>query len=677
MAVLMWIVSLGLVWENFANPPTNSSLGDTCSARNCDYGRWPYALQSSGSCVQRMQGIDCTDNDISNQNAASFDVCCDLCSQNSLCSAFTYRFGTCWFKSACPTTTNCDDCVAGITSVQPPAPGPGPAPPAPPPGPPFTEISGVQSTSDLKNLLSPIPGLTAGLISATEEVIQIDTSTRFQAILGFGGAFTEAAAINFASLSGSDQEEVLNAYFAPPEQGGHGYTVGRVHMDSCDFSVASYSFDDHAGDTSLSRFDMNVTHDQKDMLPMMRRALAKAPQGIKIFASPWSPPAWMKTNGKMTGSDYPGLRPEDQGSWALYFSKFFTAYSNSGVKLWGLTVQNEPAFAAPWEACAYNAAEERDFVRNHLGPIMRRDHPNAKIMVLDHNRDMVPEWTSTIFGDAAAAQYVDGLAVHWYDSHSPQMYANVEAAHNQYPNKFILPTEACNCPGVKLRDWDRAWSIATDILGDLNVWAVGWTDWNLIVDHEGGPNHLGNKCDANIVADPQQLLHSGSVIKQVSYYLMGHFTRYLRPGMVRVKSYSPSGLSVTAFQDPVTKRTAVVVMNGGSSAVNFALQDKLTGTSATGRTIPSHSIQTYVYTTKPGPAPGPGPSPAPTPAPGPATCNAGDAVYCPGSTTVMCAGNQCCQDGVTCPSADSSFKSCPQGKTEDCTGQGQGQVIVV
>jgi len=530
----------------------------------------------------------------------------------------------------------------------------------------------VQSTSDLSNLLSPI-GLSTGTAAASEEVIQIDTSTQFQAILGFGGAFTEAAAINFASLSPSDQEEVLNAYFASPEQGGHGYTVGRVHMDSCDFSVASYSFDEHAGDTSMEYFDMSVTHDQKAMLPMMRRALAKAPQGIKIFASPWSPPAWMKTNGAMTSSGHPGLKPEYKDAWALYFSKFFTAYSNNGVKLWGLTVQNEPAFAAPWEACAYTAAEERDFVKNHLGPVMRRDHPEAKIMVLDHNRDMIPEWTNTIFGDAEAAKYVDGLAVHWYDNHSPQMYANMETARNQFPDKFILPTEACNCPGVQLRDWERAWSIASDILGDLNAWAVGWTDWNLIVDHEGGPNHLGNKCDANMVADPQQVLGSGTLIKQVSYYLMGHFTRYLRPGMVRVKSYAPAGLSVTAFQDPETKRTAVIVMNGGSSTVNFALQDKVTTSSKTGLTIPARSIQTYTYTATGGPVPSPpspGPSPGPAPAPGPATCQVGDAVMCPG-TTYMCAGDQCCQDGTTCPSADSSFQGCALPKTNDCTSKEQ------
>jgi len=258
--------------------------------------------------------------------------------------------------------------------------------------------------------------------------------------------------------------------------------------------------------------------------------------------------------------------------------------------------------------------QERDFVKNHLGPTMRRDHPYAKIMVLDHNRDMVPEWTRTIFSDTDAAQYVDGLALHWYDSKNAQMYANVEAAHDQYlaklPGRFILGTEACNCPGVRLRNWDRAWAIASDILGDLNAWAGGWTDWNLIVNEQGGPNHLGNFCDANIIADPQQRLGAGTVIKQVSYYLMGHFSRFFRPGMVRVKSDALGGVSVTSFRDVVTNRTAVVVMNGGGDTQSFALHDKLSGTSAAGLSIPARSIQTYVY--MPGP-PAPLPTPSPTP----------------------------------------------------------------
>lgn len=148
---------------------------------------------------------------------------------------------------------------------------------------------------------------------------------------------------------------------------------------------------------------------------------------------------------------------------------------------------------------------------------------------------------------------------------------------------------------MRLHNWDRAWSIASDIIGDLNAWAVGWTDWNLLVDHQGGPNHLGNFCDANIVADPGNVLGAGTVIRQVSYYLMGHFSRYLRPGMVRVKTQSSGGLTVTSFVDKKSKKTAVVVMNGQSGSVRFTINDKATGKSAVGLSIPGRSIQTYEY----------------------------------------------------------------------------------
>lgn len=541
-----------------------------------------------------VHSLDCYGDDLPNGNigkVTTHEECCQACQQRSGCSAWTWAWnydGTCYLKSGCSDKRTSDDGYHSGTGAPSPAPSP--------PGPSFAHISGVYSSSDLKALLAPV-NIPAVPYSEEDEVtIRINTAVKRQEIIGFGGAFTEAASLGFASLKQADQQQLIDAYFAPPEEGGNGYTVGRVHINSCDFSVASYSFDEVDGDYDLVHFDMNVTHDQQAMLPMMRSAMARAPEGIKIFASPWSPPSWMKTNGKMT--DGGNLKPEASAAWALYFSKFFTAYKNNGIALWGLTVQNEPHFQQGWESCVYTAAATRDFVKNNLGPVMRRDHPEAKIMVLDDNREIVPQWAQTIFSDADAAKYVDGMGLHWYDSRSSAMYNNVKEANDQYlgkMGKFILATEACNCPGVSLKDWGRAWSIASDILEDLNVYVTGWTDWNLVVDHRGGPNHLGNYCDANIVADPEEILGSGTVIKQVSYYLMGHFSRYLRPGMVHVESSAPNGLQVTAFQDERTAKVAVVIMNAGSTGVNFAFQDLATNTSKAGLYIAPSSIYTYTY----------------------------------------------------------------------------------
>lgn len=306
----------------------------------------------------------------------------------------------------------------------------------------------------------------------------------------------------------------------------------------------------------------------------------------------------MKTNGQMTGGG--SLKDEYQDAWSNYFSKFFSAYAMQNVTLWGLTVQNEPAFGAPWEACTYSAEQERDFLKNHLGPVMRRDHPEAKIMVLDHNRDMAVDWTRTIFGDTEAKKYADGLALHWYDQGGPTAYGWVDQAAGiigsdalSSGEHFILATEACNCPGVKLHDWGRGWNLASDVMGDVNSWASGWTDWNLLVDGQGGPNHLGNFCDAAIIA-------TDGLVKQPWYYLMGHFSRYLRPGMRRVQSDTtlPGGVSVTSAVDPSNGRTAVVLMNGGGADVSFRIFDKATGTSSPPLRIPARSAQSYNYVAK-------------------------------------------------------------------------------
>eukprot|EP00929_Paragymnodinium_shiwhaense_P062299 TRINITY_DN31108_c0_g1_i2.p1 TRINITY_DN31108_c0_g1~~TRINITY_DN31108_c0_g1_i2.p1 ORF type:complete len:402 (+),score=79.85 TRINITY_DN31108_c0_g1_i2:716-1921(+) len=390
----------------------------------------------------------------------------------------------------------------------------------------------------------------------------------------------------------------MKSYFAAPESGGNGYTMGRVHINSCDFSVQSYSFDESAGDSDLNNFDMKVTHDQKEMIPMMQRALNTAPDGIKIFASPWSPPSWMKTNSQMTGAG--SLKPEYDATWANYISKFFTAYKTSDISLWGLTVQNEPGFAALWEACTYSAEQERDFLKNHLGPVMRKDHPDAKLMVLDHNRDMAVEWTKTIYGDAEARKYADGLGVHWYSLQGEDGYRAVDQSAEiigkdkiAAGEHFVLATEATVEGGVKMHDWDGGWRMAADIMGDLNAWSAGWVDWNLIVDSKGGPNHVGNFCNAAMLA-----LTSG-LYKQPFYYQMGQFSRYLRPGMKRVNADKNfGGVDVTAAFDPTTGRTAVVLMNGGDSEQSFRIDDKGSGRSSPLLRIPGHSIQSYVYTAK-------------------------------------------------------------------------------
>lgn len=199
--------------------------------------------------------------------------------------------------------------------------------------------------------------------------------------------------MNYQMLPPEVQQEIIKLYFSKSE--GIGYSMGRIHINSCDFCVESYSFDDTAGDWGLENFDMSVTHDQQAIIPLIREAMSAASSGggtgIRLVASPWSPPAWMKVAvtphasnlgdeavQSMLGSAKPdGLLADAQETWSKYISKFIKAYKMLGIPVWALTPQNEPEFAAPWEACVYSAEYEEGFISNYLGPTLRKDHPEV------------------------------------------------------------------------------------------------------------------------------------------------------------------------------------------------------------------------------------------------------------------------------------------------------------
>ena len=277
-------------------------------------------------------------------------------------------------------------------------------------------------TTDLLKSMTPLALEPMASLPA-DKTLSVDTSVTFQEIVGFGGAFTEASAINWRLLSKDEQAEVIRMYFADPADGGHGYTIGRVPINSCDFSPASYSFDDTPGDVELKDFDDSVAHDvDVGMIPMIQQATdAVASRGLKLnmYASPWSPPAWMKLPGgsgnrSMVESASPnGLDPKYQRPWAEYFSRFISAYKAHGIDMWGVTVQNEPEAAVGWEAMLWTPQFQAQFVKNHLGPVLRAEQPGVKIIGFDHNKDHVVEWAKVLYADPAAAQYFDGIGVHW------------------------------------------------------------------------------------------------------------------------------------------------------------------------------------------------------------------------------------------------------------------------
>jgi glucosylceramidase len=404
----------------------------------------------------------------------------------------------------------------------------------------------------------------------------VDPSKRFQTIEGFGGAFTEAAATVFYRLSPENRRRVLSAYF--DRAAGHGYSLCRTHINSCDFALGNYAYADVPGDVELK--DFSIERDRRALLPMIHEAQKIAGTPLKILASPWSPPAWMKTNGQMNHGG--ALKPEYRDAWARYFARYIREYEREGVPIWAVTVQNEPAAKQVWDSCLYSAEEEKDFVRDHLGPTLERAGlGRVKILIWDHNRDLLFDRVKPAFEDAAASRYIWGAAFHWY---GPDCFENVQRVHDAWPDKKLLFTEGCQEGGPHIGSWDLGERYARSIINDLNRWTAGWIDWNMLLDETGGPNHVGNLCSAPILADTK----NDRLIFQSSYYYFGHFSRFIRPGAVRIRC--ESDLEAIAFLNP-DGSIAVVVLNRADEARKFYLR---LGDQSGKAEIPAHAIFTFL-----------------------------------------------------------------------------------
>ncbi len=412
----------------------------------------------------------------------------------------------------------------------------------------------------------------------TQICVFVDTAKRFQTILGVGGALTDAAAETFAKLPKAKQQEILNAYFDVKK--GIGYTLARTNIHSCYVTE---------GDKELQSF--SVSHDQQFRIPFIKQALATAGGKLNIFGSPWSPPAFMKDNNDMLHGGK--LKPEFYQSWANYYTKFIKAYQQEGIPIWGITIQNEPMATQKWESCIYSAEAERDFLKNYLGPTMKRAGlGDKKVIAWDHNRDLIYQRANTILTDPKAASYVWGIGFHWYEpwSGGEPMFDNVKLVHESFPEKNLIFTEGCSDSfnAQRLKDWKLGELYGRSMINDFNGGAVGWTDWNILLDETGGPNHVKNFCFAPVHADTK----TGELIYTNSYYYIGHFSKFVHPGARRIASSpSRSQLLSTAFINPDGK-ISVVVMNQSDKKISYYLW--LDGQAAEVSSLP-HSIQTLVF----------------------------------------------------------------------------------
>ncbi|MDQ8202747.1 glycoside hydrolase family 30 protein [Pelagicoccus sp. SDUM812003] len=447
-------------------------------------------------------------------------------------------------------------------------------------------------------------------IDASRE-IRLYPDRGYQTIVGIGGAFTESAADALSALSEEKRREVIEAYFSP-RQGG--YSLTRTHVGSCDFSLGSYTYAEVEGDEALEHF--TIDPDRKLLLPLIKDSMAVPGADFKILASPWTAPPWMKDNGAYFGGS---LLPEYREVYVNYLSKYLDAYAAEGVPIWGLTPVNEPeGNNANWESMHFSPEQMRDFIANHLGPVFRSENRDTKIFVFDQNRDHMEEWAKVVYADDAVRSFVDGMAVHWYSSTVDVCAEALDAVHHAYPDMQIMHTEGCiDALGddepmwswleadwywrEEATDWGVFWApeeqkvdhppyspvyrYAGDIIGGLNHWMTGWIDWNMVLDTRGGPNHVKNFCGAPVLIDREK----GEAFYTPLYYVMCHFSRFIRPDAVRIGIEGAEGdIEGTAVRN-VDGSIVAVLLNRGLEEQAYRL---VCGDREVTLLMPPQSLQT-------------------------------------------------------------------------------------
>lgn len=396
-------------------------------------------------------------------------------------------------------------------------------------------------------------------------VVNIYPEVRYQKIRGFGGAFTEAAAHNYAMMSGKRKQEIQEAYFS---EKGLNYNLGRLHMNSCDFALGNYTYIKE-GDDKLESFD--IFHDTEEIIPFINEAQKNAANQMEFLMSPWSPPAFMKTNNDMNHGG--SLKKEYYKNWADYYVKFIQEYAKQGIKIGYITVQNEPEAVQTWDSCTYSAEDESNFVSGYLGPALEKAGLlEVKIFVWDHNKEEGYARMKAVIADPDTRKYVSGTAMHWYTG---DHFEAIELILKQYPEMEVFFTEGCveYSRFADSGEIDKAEMYAHDILGNLNAGISASLDWNLLLDEKGGPNHVGNFCAAPIMCDSK----NDTFEKRLSYYYIGHFSRYIKPGAVRIgyTRYTDK-IEVTAFCNPDGQR-AVVLLNKSKDDVEVTLREGKVG----------------------------------------------------------------------------------------------------
>lgn len=382
----------------------------------------------------------------------------------------------------------------------------------------------------------------------------------YQTFQGFGGAMTEASGYAYSCMSDENKQQILEAYFG---ENGNRYNLLRMHLDSCDFSVDTYEAMSDPKDREMNSFSLK--RDEKYILPFFYDAKKHSVNSLEVMMTPWSPPAFMKTNNsRLNGGK---LKGEYKEFWADYICRYIKEYLDKGIAVNRLTVQNEPHAVQTWDSCIFNNEEEKSFLRDYLFPALQKHQlDQIKLNIWDHNKDYIFDRACSVI-DEETDKMVSGVAFHWY---SGDHFEGVKLVHEKFPEKELIFTEGCveYSRFAGSGQLDDAMMYAHDMIGNMNAGMNAFIDWNLLLDEKGGPNHVGNFCGAPIMCDTK----NDSFEVKLAHTYIGHFSRYIMPGAVRI-AYSKytDKLEMTAFKN-TDDSIAVVILNRSEEETPLGLR---------------------------------------------------------------------------------------------------------
>jgi glucosylceramidase len=422
----------------------------------------------------------------------------------------------------------------------------------------------------------------------TAQAIVLDPATTKQEVLGFGGAMTDATCYVLSQLSAEERKPIMHDLFAPGEMN---LSVCRTCIGASDYSRTAYSFDESdEPDPELKKF--SIEHDKAYILPMLREARKLNPE-LFLFSSPWSPPGWMKANKSMLGGT---MRKSSYAPYAQYFLKFLEGYKSDGIEINAVTIQNETDTEQDGRmpACLWGQEYEIEFVKDHLGPVLKKAGAKTKIWVLDHNYNLWGRATAEL-SDPAAYEFIDGIAWHGYVGDATAM----TRVHDEFPKKNAYWTEGG--PDVTAPDYQTDWAKWGEIFnGVLNNWARSITAWNVALDEQGKPNIGPFSCGGVITVDNG----SHKVTKSGQYWAFAHYSKHVKLGAKVIASngteIAPTGglldagtstaLTHVAFRNPDGSYVVVLANRGSERKVQLVM-----GTNSLEMDMPADSLYTLQW----------------------------------------------------------------------------------